>query len=61
VQQRKPLAIGGFYDRYDLLCAYIQAGMDYDGAVETDCPQNGVDTAVNNQSGCDRQGGLCVL
>ena len=46
---------------YDPLCAYIQAGMDYDGAAEADCTENGVDTAVNNKSGCDRQGVLNVL
>jgi hypothetical protein len=57
-QQRKILAIGGFCDLYDPL---LQAGMDYDGAVEADCPENGVDTTVNNQSGCDRQGVLHVL
>ena len=60
-QQRKTLAIGGFCDLYDPLCAYIQAGMDYDGAAEADCTENGVDTAVNNKSGCDRQGVLHVL
>ncbi len=60
-QQRKTLAIGGVCDLYDPLCAYIQAGMDYDGAAEADCTENGVDTAVNNKSGCDRQGVLHVL
>ncbi len=44
-----------------LYFAYIQAGMGYDGAVEADCPENGIDTAVNNKSGCDRQGVLHVL
>ena len=60
-QQRKTLAIGGVCDLYDPLCAYIQAGMDYDGAAEADCTENGVDTAVNNRSGCDRQGVWHVL